>query len=268
MKIFDHVSGSYLDHQGARIYYEVAGNPDGPVLLVIHGGFGHLRNFNYIIPELFSHYKVIGMDTRGHGKSTCGGNGLSYELIQQDAEKIIALLEVKTLCIMGFNDGGTVAYRLAAKAKLFTVEKIVTISSRWRLKDAEDCEELLRGINSGDYKSKFPGIYDLYQLQNPEPDFESFAEDLIRMWFDAEPSGYPDENVNAIGCPLLMIRGEKDLILTQESGSELVALLKNGKLVSIPSAGHQVFSDQPELFNNVVYDFLRPAPLSNRVVQS
>ena len=38
MGTFDHDSGEHLTVDGARIYYEVCGNKDGPPLLFLHGG--------------------------------------------------------------------------------------------------------------------------------------------------------------------------------------------------------------------------------------
>jgi pimeloyl-ACP methyl ester carboxylesterase len=65
MKTFDHDSGGYLDIDGARIYYEVTGNESSPALLVLHGGFGNLENFNTILPDLNKEFEVIGIDSRG-----------------------------------------------------------------------------------------------------------------------------------------------------------------------------------------------------------
>ena len=71
MRMFDHNSGEYLDIDGAKIYYEVTGD-DAPALLFLHGGFGDLETFNTILPDLNEGFKVIGIDSRGQGKSTVG----------------------------------------------------------------------------------------------------------------------------------------------------------------------------------------------------
>lgn len=41
MKNFDHNSGAYVEIGTARIYYEITGHKNGPVLLVLHGAFGN-----------------------------------------------------------------------------------------------------------------------------------------------------------------------------------------------------------------------------------
>ena len=65
MKNFDHNSGVYLECDGAKIYYEVTGNENRPVLLLLHGGFGSIEDFNAILPDLNQRFKIIGIDSRG-----------------------------------------------------------------------------------------------------------------------------------------------------------------------------------------------------------
>ena len=129
MRNFDHNSGEYLDVDGARIYYEVTGNENSPALLVLHGGFGNLEDFNSILPKLNKEFKVIGVDSRGQGKSTLGEQALTYEQIQKDVERVLAHLDIETVSIIGFSDGGITAYRLASLTSL-NIEKLVTIGSR------------------------------------------------------------------------------------------------------------------------------------------
>ena len=56
---FDHHSGKHLEIDGARIYVETIGNPSNPVLLVLHGGFGNIEDFDTVIPELEKEYRIV-----------------------------------------------------------------------------------------------------------------------------------------------------------------------------------------------------------------
>lgn len=49
MGIFNHQSGHYLEIGTAKIYYEIAGTSNKPVLLVLHGGFGTLEDINVLL---------------------------------------------------------------------------------------------------------------------------------------------------------------------------------------------------------------------------
>jgi pimeloyl-ACP methyl ester carboxylesterase len=69
MKNFDHSSGHYLNIESGKIYYEIAGTENRPVLLVLHGGFGTLEDLNDILTDLGEQFMLIGIDSRGHGRS-------------------------------------------------------------------------------------------------------------------------------------------------------------------------------------------------------
>jgi pimeloyl-ACP methyl ester carboxylesterase len=253
---FDHNSGDYLDTDGARIYYEFTGSENDPTLLVLHGGFGNLEDLNPILRALDKEFKVIGIDTRGHGKSTPGDKALTYEQIQKDVERVLAHLEIDNLSIMGFSDGGVTAYRLASLTSL-NIQKLVTIGSRWHLKNTVPTRELFLKVTGESWRAKFPDTYDAYQKLNPAPNFDLLARSLVKMWLDPTPSGYPDDAVSNISCPLLIVRGDDDHILSREAVCELAGLVKGSRLLNIPFAGHAAFAEQKEIFMISAREFFR-----------
>ena len=48
------------------MYYEIHG--DGTPLILLHGGLGNTLNWGNQIPALSKQYKVITVDSRGHGR--------------------------------------------------------------------------------------------------------------------------------------------------------------------------------------------------------
>jgi pimeloyl-ACP methyl ester carboxylesterase len=255
MGTFDHSSGEYLDVDGARIYYEITGNKERPPLLVLHGGFGNLEDFNSFLPDLSGEFEVIGIDSRGQGKSTLGPRPLTYEELQRDVQRVLAHLNINTLNIIGFSDGGITAYRLASLTSL-NVEKLVTIGSRWHLKDIEPTRAMFSKITGESWRKKFPSTYDAYQKLNPEPDFTQLAQAVVQMWLDSNSSGYPNEAVKNISCPLLIVRGDDDHLSSREAVVELSGLVKNSTLLNIPFAGHVAFEDQKDIFLICLNQFL------------
>ena len=166
MRTFDHTSGETLEIDGASIYYEVTGDANTPALLLLHGGFGNLEDFNPILPELAKPFRIIGIDSRGQGKSTLGLQPLTYERLQKDVVCVLEHLNIDTLSILGFSDGGITAYRLASLTSL-NIDKLVTIGSRWHLKNTEATREMFLKITGESWREKFPDMYDAYQKLNP-----------------------------------------------------------------------------------------------------
>ncbi len=256
MKTFDHTSGTHLEADGARIYYEVIGKEDSPALLVLHGGFGTLEDFNAILPDLHKEFRVIGIDSRGQGKSTLGSTALTYAQIQNDAERVLAHLGIDRLSIIGFSDGGIVAYRLATLSDL-KIEKLITIDSRWHVKNTEPTRDIFLKITGESWRTKFPETFEAYQRLNPEPNFDLLARSVIQMWLDPNHSGYVNEAVQGIACPLLIVRGDNDHLISLEAVTELRGLVEHSRLLNIPFAGHAAYLDQKEIFVLALNQFFK-----------
>lgn len=248
-------SGTHLEIDGARIYYEVTGTQSRPALVVLHGGFGNLTNFNSILAGLSREFRVIGIDSRGQGGSTLGSGRLTYERLQKDVERVLEHLEIEAFSLIGFSDGGVVAYRLASLTSL-KIERLVTIGSRWHSKYLDQTREILASVTGESWRQKFPGMYDAYQKLNPEPDFDALAQALVRMWLDSDPSGYPDDAVKNISCPLLVVRGDNDHLVSRESVVEVCGVVEHATLLNIPFAGHVAYADQKDILMIVLNKFL------------
>jgi pimeloyl-ACP methyl ester carboxylesterase len=57
------------------------------------------------------HSFTVGIDSCGHGKSSLGARKLSYELLTDDLAQVIDSLQLQEFSMLGFRDGGIVAYR-------------------------------------------------------------------------------------------------------------------------------------------------------------
>ena len=253
---FNHSSGDYLDIEGTNIYYEVIGNKTSPALVFLHGGFGNIEDFNPILDGLDKTFRIVGIDSRGQGKSTLGQQTLNYERIQKDVEQILEHLEIDTFSVIGFSDGGIVSYRLASLTSL-KIKHLVTIGSRWHYKNTIPTKELFLKITPESWKTRFPFMYEAYQELNPQPDFDTLTTAIINMWLDSFSSGYPNEDVANIDCPLLIVRGDEDHLISLEAVFELIGIVKNTKLLNIPFAGHSAFTDQNAIFMRVLNEFLK-----------
>lgn len=255
MESFNHETGQFIQIDDARIYFEIIGEDNRPVILLLHGGFGTIEDFKSIIPDLIDRFRIVGIDSRGHGRSTYGSKELTYEILQHDVEKVLEYLKITPLAIIGFSDGGIVAYRLATFSSL-NVKKLITIGSRWHLKDAQLTKDLFLKITPESWKTKFPATFELYQKLNPAPDFNHLATSLIKMWLDENTSGYPNEAVKEITSELLVVRGNNDHLLSIESIAELLKLVKNAAFLNIPFAGHMAFEEQKDIFMLAIDKFL------------
>lgn len=249
---FNHKTGKYLEVNGANIYYEEIENVGKPTLLFLHGGFGNIEDFNSLVQMFANDYHIVGIDSRGHGKSTMGTCKLTYKRLQLDVEAVVNHLQLKDIHIIGFSDGGVIAYRLAA-ANRIPIRKIITIGATWSLSDAELVEKIMADMMKLDGWKK---IFNFYQLHNPEPNVDRPVERVIEMWTDKTEDGYPLESVENITIPTLIIRGNDDNSFPLESAVELVSKIEKSLLFNIPFAPHDAHNKYPQMFETITKEFL------------
>ncbi|WP_409306445.1 alpha/beta fold hydrolase [Pectobacterium sp. B1J-3] len=255
MASFNHVSGQYLQVEESRIYYEVAGDRSKQPLLLLHGGLGSLTDFNSIMSQLPPQFYFIGIDLRGHGKSTLGTLPLTYQRYQHDVEAVLTHLGITSCSVLGFSDGGIVAYRMAA-AQSVKIDKLITVGAQFQLDRNGPVFEMLSGLTADMWQQMDPESVDAYKAVNPEPDFDTLVNAVVGLWTDTATSGYPGQQIRQITAPLLLIRGDHDHLLSLEEVSALRQQLPQTHFFNIPFAEHEVHKDAPELFLKVVNDFL------------
>lgn len=253
MTTFDHEKGRALRIDGAEIYFESVGNEQGEPLVLLHGGMGNIEDFNGLVAGL-SDFRVIGIDARGHGKSTLGDTALSYERLEKDLTAVLDHLKIARAHVLGFSDGGLVGYRFAIH-RPSRIQKLITIGGPCSL--PHQTAAILERVTAESWNEKFPETKIAYETHNPQPDFERFVVASKQMWLDRTPAGYPNERVKEIQCPTLIVRGDQDHLYSLAEAVEIRSLIENSQLLHLPRAGHVAFDDSREMCLLGVKQFLR-----------
>jgi pimeloyl-ACP methyl ester carboxylesterase len=254
--MFEHKSNSFINIDSAKIYYETLGDPQKQPLVLLHGGFGNIEDFNDILPLLEKEYRIIGIDSRGQGKSTLGVEKLSYARIEKDVETIIHRLKLENPVILGFSDGGIAALRLAA-SKNVVIDKLIVIGTEWHSKSLEESKGFLSAITAESWKNKFPETYEAYQRLNLEPDFDKLTSAMVQMWTDESTTGFPNERVQQITCSTLIVRGDNDHLVSRQSAFELAEIINKSHLANIPFCSHEVIAEKPKMIADIINSFLK-----------
>ncbi|MDR3415581.1 MAG: alpha/beta hydrolase [Nevskia sp.] len=100
----------FADLPGVRLYYEEAGA--GAPLVLLHGiGADHL-DWEYQVPTLAQHYRVVTPDLRGFGSSQKAGR-YSIATFAADTWALLDALGIERFCLVGHSMGGAVALQMA-----------------------------------------------------------------------------------------------------------------------------------------------------------
>lgn len=251
-----------------------------PVLLV--HGFGHNHAvWSKLAASLPAGLRPIAVDLRGHGASPWSAAG-EYDLpcYAEDLEALCESLGLDRLHVVAHSLGGNVATLFAAATRS-TILSLTLVDTGPALESSgsdhvvEEVENALRSFGSmAEYRAWLAQIH-------PAGDREILdglaAAGLVRRLDGRyEPAidpgalgdgGTPEqrtsttqalwESLASIRCPVLVVRGGLSAILSERVAQAMVEdVLADGRLVTVPGAGHGVMLDDPEGLARVVGEFL------------
>jgi 4,5:9,10-diseco-3-hydroxy-5,9,17-trioxoandrosta-1(10),2-diene-4-oate hydrolase len=120
----------------------------------------------------------------------------------------------------------------------------------------------LPSVAAGRYVSR----YLVARLENLDPSFGPYSLHVVKkpggknvFWqgMGAALSAMPEEELGQIQHQTLIIWGEDDSLFSIASGEAAAQIMPNARLQRIQDAGHTPFMDQPEVFNDILLQFLR-----------
>src|SRR5690606_6601331 len=98
------MSTGFADINGARLYYEVAG--EGPALVLLHAGICDSRMWDDQFAAFAKHYRTVRYDLRGYGQSNpVAGRFAHYE----DLRALLDHLGIERAYLIGVSFGGMIA---------------------------------------------------------------------------------------------------------------------------------------------------------------
>ena len=209
-------------------------------LILLHGNGEDSTYFAHQMEPFAQHFRVIAIDTRGHGKTPRGETPFTIRQFAKDLLDFMDQHHMVKAHILGFSDGGNIAM-VFALAHPERVEKLV-----------------LNGANL--YASGVKGSiqfpieigYRMARLFAPfSPKAKKNAEMLGLMVND--PNVKPEE-LSQIKCPTLVIAGNQDMI--KDKHTRLIARSIPGAELSILPGDHFLANKRPEAFNEAVLRFL------------
>ena len=277
--------------QRLRLHYVDWGNPDGPPMLLVHGGRDHCRNWDWVAEHFAKDYHIIAPDLRGHGDSQWEASG-NYTQISYvyDIAQLLQQKNMHDVTVIGHSLGGAIALMYTALfpervKKLVAIEgmgpspslaaKQAEISINDRVRSwVDDMRKL-----SGRLPRRYDTLDDAFKRmrdENPHLSEEQARhltlhganqnEDGTYSWkFDNyvrvfSMSGLPNEEVKKmygeISCPTLLMRGEESWASDPVADGRTQCFNCPIEYQSFANAGHWVHHDQLDGFVDRVSEFL------------
>ena len=227
------------------------GPADGPPVVMVHGGLANSNYFGQVIPLLTAEgYRVIAVDSRGHGRSTRSAKPYSYELMASDVLAMMDALNIPKADLVGWSDGGIIGIVLAIhnpdRLKRVFAFGANTVPSGL----IPDFDKT--GVFA-DYIKRAEGEYDTI---SPTPGkYGEFVNQIGEMW--ATQPNLSDAQLQAIRTQIVIADGRYDEGIKQSHDRYMAATIPDARLVILPGVSHFAMIQDPKLFARAILDMLQ-----------
>lgn len=238
----------FVGNDGAQIWYAAYGK--GLPVILLHGGLGHSGNWGYQVPALTEKgYRVVLIDSRGHGHSTRDDKPYTYELMASDVLTVMDTLKLKKAALVGWSDGACTALILASHypARVTGVFYFACNMFPEGAKPIEEFTPILKRCisrHSQDYK----------RLSATPDRFEVFSE-AVGLMQRTQPN-YSANDLSKIGIPVTIVQSEFDEFIKREHAEYLAKSIPGADYVFLEGVSHFAPLQKPGLFNAALLSFL------------
>ena len=212
---------------------------EGFPLILLHGNGEDGTYFSGQMGPFSEHFRVIAVDTRGHGRSPRGDAPFT---IRQFADDLLAFMDARGIPrahLLGFSDGGNIALVFALQHPE-RVDRLILNGANLDAKGVKPSVQL--PIELG-YR-----VARLFARRDPKA--KAHAELLGLMVNDPN---IPMDALRGLVPETLVIAGTKDMIRDRHT-RDIAAAIPHSTLRILPG-DHFIAAKQPEAFNRAVLDF-------------
>ena len=242
------------------------GNP----IIILHGLFGTLDNWQTIARQLSEEYLVYLVDQRNHGRSP-HTDDFDYSLLAEDLKDFMDNEGMSQATIIGHSMGGKTAMQFAINyPEMVTSLVVVDIAPKAYKGGHQEIFDALLAIDLKKIESRKMADE---QLMIPIPDFgvrQFLLKNLTRdkeggyRWKMNLPAIYKNyQNILATILtdepytgPSLFIRGGRSGYIQAEDESLIKSIFSETQIVTISEAGHWVHAEAPKALLSAFENFM------------
>lgn len=280
---------------GANVHYRDEGPQNAPTIVLIHGGFGSLHNWEGWVNELKDSHRLVSVDLLGHGLT--GGYPAKVYTRHSQRDMIKQLLEhlkVEQYTAAGNSFGGGIALELALDDPA-AVKGLILVAAEG-VPNTESGYDASLFSDSGAVPPDHPNYTKLSWMERIGKNFlgptvikstlksmyanhDLLTDDVVKRFArilrhegnrEAQLLMFPQgmqlvsENgpqdlrprLAELKMPTLIIAGEQDTLVPMRVNKIFDAEIENSSLVTVPQAGHMPMIEKPEKTAKAVAEFM------------
>lgn len=244
---------------GARINYEVAGDPRRPPLVLLEGMGGDIPGWRRNIPHLAAELFVVAYDHRGNGYSEAADGPTTMATYVQDCLGVMDELAIEQANVYGQSFGGMVALELALTHPERVRSAILACTHAGQMHAVRSTGSAPKDqpwlqLYAPDFARAHPEHVEedlrVGSAQPQDPKGRRRQWEAVQRWdaFDRLPD---------VRVPTLVLHGSEDMLIDVGNARAIASRIPGAELAIIEGAGHVYHSEQPEASDAIVLDFVR-----------
>jgi 3-oxoadipate enol-lactonase len=265
-----------MDRLFANGTVNAAQSGDGPLLFLFHSLLSDRASFDAILPQLAKSFRVIVPELPGFGRSHAVTGGLDGSLAgvaDRMAEAVEEAASGKEAIVLGNGYGGFVALQMAIRHPGIATKLILADCGA---AFSESGRDAFRNMAAASSAKGLAAITDVAMRRLFAPEFQAEHPELMQDRRAAFLNTDPDvfraacaalaeldlrPELEKVKVPVLVMVGEYDEATPPPMSHELAAGLPQAHLEIIPGCAHVPQLQSPEIFLEMIGDFL-PATYS------
>ncbi len=237
----------YAPVNGINLWYDEFGQ--GTPVILVHGGLANAGYWGLLVRALAPHYRVIVMDSRGHGRSSRDARPYGYDLMADDVVGLMDYLKVDKAALVGWSDGAIIGLDIALRhpARLTKLFAFAANSDPSAVKDVE---------HDPVFSTFIARARKEYEALSPTPkEYDAFLKQIEKMW-DSEPHWTADK-LRTITVPTWIVDADHDEAIKRDNTLFMADNIPGSGLLIQPQVSHFSFLQDPAQFNGNVLHFLQ-----------
>lgn len=237
-------ASGYAAVNGVQIWYATFGA--GPPVILLHGGLANSNYWGHQVPQLAKTHRVIVMDSRGHGRSTCDAQPFGYELMASDVVALMDALNLPKAAVVGWSDGAIIGLSLAMNHP-DRVDRLFAFAANSDPSGVRDVDA------SPVFTAYLARARTEYEALSATPDdYDAFVSQIRQMW--ATQPNWSAADLQRIAIPTWIVDGDHDEAITRENTEFIAGAIPGAGLLLQPEVSHFSMLQAPEQFTE---DILR-----------
>jgi pimeloyl-ACP methyl ester carboxylesterase len=237
----------YAPVNGVKIWYAEFGK--GQPVILLHGGLANSNYWGNLVPALDKHYRVIVMDSRGHGRSTRNDQPFGYDLMASDVVALMDYLKIKKAAIVGWSDGAILGLDVAINHP----DRVTKLFAFAANSDPSGVADISKSDVFNAYIARAEKEYE--KLSATPTQYKAFLDQIGKMW--ATQPNFTKAQLTAIKTPTWIVDADHDEAIKRENTEFMAATIPGAGLLLQPEVSHFSFLQDPAQFNADVLRFLQ-----------